>query len=419
MRLIRFCLLCVVSLTISSCILDNPVSEESEPSEFEYNYWLLSHWYLYPEEIQDISDYGKNTSTLYKSLSDPYTQYIPPSISDETSDILNTSVVTGDIGLEILLNTNSEYPLFIYRVYPSSPASKAGIKRYSTITSINGIELKSTDAYSIYQKELSTNKNITLTVLKENEIFSFSLTKANIYTPTVFLDTINGVLFITIKTFKPNTLDSVNGSFGELRSILEQTKDASLRVLDLRDNLGGHLNQCINMADLFVSKGILSSHNSMQVNADGETYLKKTISFANEGDVGEQGDFLFFVNKNTASCAEIFTAAVTENRSFLIIGEKTYGKGVGQNTWKTKENGLAIITSMVFETPNGFVYNEHGIKPDILCDKADYNCLFDYLQNGSSLLTKKKNAFWDSFIKPTSSQKYSFSGTFVYFEKGY
>jgi carboxyl-terminal processing protease len=123
LRLIRFCLLCVVTFTIPSCILDNPVSEVPDPSEFEYNYWLVSHWYLHSEEIKEASFYEGNTTKLYNSLSDPYTQYIPPSISDEAEQQINTSIVAGDIGVEILLNQQSEYPLFIYRIYPSSPST--------------------------------------------------------------------------------------------------------------------------------------------------------------------------------------------------------------------------------------------------------------------------------------------------------
>ena len=65
-------------ILIPSCILDNPVSEVPDPSEFEYNYWLVSHWYLHSEEIKEASFYEGNTTKLYNSLSDPYTQYIPP-----------------------------------------------------------------------------------------------------------------------------------------------------------------------------------------------------------------------------------------------------------------------------------------------------------------------------------------------------
>lgn len=401
--------------TIPSCILDNPVSEVPVPSEFDYNYWLLSHWYLHTEEIKDSSFYEGQVENLYKNLSDPYTQYIPPVNSEKIEEQINTSVVAGDIGVELLLNTQNEHPLFIYRVYPSSPASNAEIERYSTIISINGIDLKGNEAYTTYQKELSTHKDILLAVIKNNVIDTFSLKKENVLIPTIFLDTINGVLFISIETFKPYTWDQVNGSLGEMQSILEKTKEVPFRVLDLRNNLGGHLNQCIGMADLFVSEGILSSRTYKQINADGKTSLLTSTSFATSGDPGEQGDFLLFVNHNTASCGEIFTAAVAENRSFTIIGEKTYGKGVGQNTWKTKDNGLAIITNMYFETPKGLIYNKQGIQPDVVCDNVSYDCIFDYINANALLKAKTKNSvYYDSFLKPSSSSSFSFGGAIEY-----
>ena len=415
LRLIRLCLLCVVLSTIPSCILDNPVSEVPVPSEFDYNYWLLSHWYLHNEEIKDSSFYEGKVENLYKNLSDPYTQYIPPIKSEEIEGQINTSIVAGDIGVELLLNTQNEYPLFIYRVYPSSPASNAEIERYSTIISINGIDLKGNEAYTTYQKELSSHKNILLTVKKNNVLDTFSLKKENVLIPTIFLDTINSVLFISIETFKPYTWDQVNGSLGEMRSILEKTKEAPLRILDLRNNLGGHLNQCTGMADLFVSEGILSTRTYKQVNANGETTLFTSTDTATSGDPGEQGDFLLFVNHNTASCGEIFTAAVAENRSFTIIGEKTYGKGVGQNTWKTKDNGLAIITNMFFKTPNGLIYNKQGIQPDVVCDQVSYNCIFDYINTNALLKAKTKNSvYYDSFLRASSSSSFSFGGAIEY-----
>lgn len=409
LRLIRLSLLCVVFFTITSCIFDNPVSEVPEPSEFEYNYWLLSHWYLNAEELHDADFYNGEVSILYNSLSDPYTRYIPPSISQEVEQEINSSVVAGDIGIEMLLNTKSEFPLFIYRVYPSSPASKAGIERYSTIISINDVSLNVENAYATYQKEFSTHKIINLVVLKDDALYTFSLSKETVYAPTVFLDTMNGIPFISIESFKPNTNDQVDGSLGEMRAILEETKAAPLRILDLRNNLGGHIQQCIDMADLFVASGVLSSRSFKKILADGMTDNFKTVSFAVPGDVGEKGEFLLFVNRNTASCAEIFTAAVAENRNFLVVGEKTYGKGVGQNTWKTKDKGLAIITSMVFETPNGFFYNGYGIQPDVLCENASYNCLLDFIQKNYTVQFKRNTIVDLNYIlptKPLSSQKY-------------
>lgn len=400
-NLLRLSLLCVVSFTITSCVLDNPVSEVPEPSEFEYNYWLLSHWYLNPEELHEPDFYDGQVNALYNELSDSYTRYIPPSISQEVEQEINSSVVLGDIGIETLLNKKSEFPLFIYRVYPSSPAAKAGIERYSTIISINDVSLNIEDAYEVYQKEFSGHKEIKLVVLKDNAFHTFSVIKEMVYAPTVFLDTISGIPFISIESFKPNTWDQVNGSFGEMKALLKETKTAPLRVLDLRNNLGGHIQQCIDMADLFVASGVLSSRSYKKIKADGTTGDFKTVSFATPGGEGEDGEFLLFVNQNTASCAEIFTAAVAENRKFIIVGEKTYGKGVGQNTWKTKNNGLAIITSMVFGTPNGSIYNGYGIQPDILCEKASHACLFDFIQKKYAIQLKKSPDYDLNYILPT------------------
>lgn len=380
-----------------ACILDPPLSKSTAPNEFQYNHWLLESFYIYPQEIQSPSEYQFDLDNLYGQLSDPYTRYIPPANKESTETQINTSYVAGDIGLEILLNTASQHPLFIYRVYPQSPAEKAGIQRYSSITKINGMDLSGENAYSIYQTELATNKTVTLHVSSDSLEQIYILDKKTFLTPTVFIDTIHNIPFISITGFKPHTIDHQEGSLGELKDILKRNQKAPLQVLDLRNNLGGHLNQCIAMADLFVEKGVLSSFKSHSRNNIGAPTTHSEVYHAKKGDIAESQDFLILVNRYTASCAEIFVAALAENRNFLVIGEATYGKAVGQNTWKTKENGLAIITGMEFLTPNNTNYNRIGIQPNIPCSPASYQCIYDLYPK---LLTK--NTKLDSLQNPKS-----------------
>jgi len=356
----------------------SPVKDTPTPTEYQYNYWLLEKTYLFEDELAKLDPDGDSVQTLYRALDDPYTRYVPPSNSKETSKQLNSSIVLGDIGLEYMYNPEAEHVLFVYRVYPKSPAAKAGVPRNGNIISINGHEIKTLDDLSVFDSVMAFSEKISLKIADDSTTRTYKMKKADVYAPTVFIDTIGEIIYIQIREFKPETVDRDSGSLGELRDYLDSTRDEKgVRILDLRNNPGGHVSQCVGMADLFVKKGTLSTRNWRAFTADGKAVHRSDSQEARKGDAGENGKFLILVNENSASCAEIFTAAVTELAPIPVVGHTTFGKGIGQTTWSTIEGGLAIITNLEFRTPTNGSYNKTGIKPDYPCDESEsiYECV--------------------------------------------
>ncbi len=345
-----------------------PVDSTPTPSEYEFNYWLLDRTYLFREELPKLKKDGDSVQTLYNDLDDPYTRYVPPSKSEQATTSLNTSIVPGDLGMEYMTSQAAVYPIFIYRVYPNGPAGRANVPRYGNIRAINGTELTGDDALYTYQNILSTSQTVDLTVHYDTTDYHFKLTKENVYAPTVFIDTLYGVTFITITEFKLNTADKVNGTLGEVRAYLDSTRHVKEpRVIDIRNNPGGHVSQCVGIADLFVKEGTLSTRHWRAFNADGTASFKTAHTKAHGGDAGEEGKFLILQNKRSASCAEIFASSVTELADIPIAGMISYGKGIGQTNWNTVAGGLAIITNLEFITPKGNSYHRLGVKPDYPC----------------------------------------------------
>ena len=358
----------------------SPVKETPEPTEYTYNYWLLEKTYLFEDELDKLDPHGDSVQTLYRALDDPYTRYVPPSKSEAAAQQMNTSIVEGDIGLEYMYKPEEEHVLFVYQVYPKSPAARAGVPRYGNIISINGKEIKTMDDMAAYDSIMTYSKKITLKIADDSTTRKYKMEKEDIYAPTVFIDTIGEMTYIQIREFKPTTVDQDSGSLGELRDYLDSTRDdKGVRVLDLRNNPGGHVSQCVGMADLFVEKGTLSSRHWRAFDPNGKAIHRRDSHEAKKGDAGENGKFLILVNGNSASCAEIFTAAVTELAPIPVVGYTTFGKGIGQTTWDTKAGGLAIITNLEFITPKKNSYNKTGIKPDYPCDDFEsvYECVED------------------------------------------
>ena len=358
----------------------SPVKETPEPTEYQYNYWLLEKTYLYEDELDKLDPDGDSVQALYRVLDDPYTRYVPPSKSKQSDRQMTTSVVEGDIGLEYMYDPEAEHILFVYRVYPKSPAAKAGVPRYGNIISINGHEIKTQDDIAVYDSIISFTQEISLKIKHDNTTRTYKMIKADIYAPTIFVDTIGELVYIQIKDFKPETVDRDSGSYGELRDYLDSTRnEKGVRVLDLRNNPGGYVSQCVSMADLFVKKGMLSKRKWKVFDANGNAVHRSDIRDAKPGDSGEDGKFLLLVNQNSASCAEIFTAAVTELAPIPVVGYTTFGKGIGQTTWATKAGGRAIITNLEFITPKNGSYHKTGIAPDYPCNEFEsiYDCVED------------------------------------------
>lgn len=363
----------------------SPVKSTDTPSEYQFNYWLLQRTYLYEDELGNLPEEGDSVQALYEALSDPYTRYAPPSKSEDVEISINTSFVPGDVGMEYL-----EYfvegapemsPILIYRVYPNSPAAKAGVPRYGRILSVNGVQLFGEDARYRYDSVLTQNADLEMEIFYDDSIKTYSMTKEDVYAPTIFLDTIQDITFITITEFKLTTADQANGTLGELRSYLDSTKnETGIRVLDLRSNPGGHISQCVGAADMFIPKGTLSTRHYITFDPDGERTIRTVSMEAQAGDPGEQGNFIILDNHASASCAEIFIAAMKEIRHTPIIGATTYGKGIGQSSWKTVDDGLAIITNLEIVTPTGISYHKNGIEPDFICENSpSRQCTLDYL----------------------------------------
>lgn len=359
-----------------------PVESTPTPSEYEYNYWLLQRTYLFEDELGALKEDGESVKELYSALKDRYTRYVEPSKSEAAEIAINTTMVPGDIGMTYLLNQDVTYPLFVYRVYPNGPAGRAGVPRYANIISINDVDLGTENALDIYNAVLDTSTSVTLRMIRDSNELEFTLTKETVYAPSVFIDTLDETIFISITGFKPNTADMENGTYGELKAYLDSTTNVKEpRVIDIRSNPGGHVEQCVSMADLFIKSGTLSSRSWRSFGPDGEpTYHQKHV-YAQKGDSGEKGKFVILADKNSASCSEIFAAAVMENADIPLVGTTTYGKGIGQTNWKTINGGLAIITNLEFLTPKGNSYHHKGLVPTYDCgETATMTCAIEAIQ---------------------------------------
>lgn len=372
-----------LALALAACLMENPASSTSAGSELDFNYWLLGKVYFFDDLPENTF---ATTSALYAAIPDKYTRYSEPSEADSAETSLTTSIVPGGIGITLASYSGETYPLKVYRVYPESPAERAGVPRYATLLDLNGTSLEGDTQGAAYTAALNAADSVYLTYAYSGDTLTAAMKKETIYAPTVFLDTLTtGHQLLTITEFASSTYDRTNGTIGELETLAAELDLSKKIVLDLRSNPGGSLSQCIAAADLFIEGGTLLQIEEKLLYSSGESKLKTLTYEASAGGAGEGGSYLIFFNSGTASCGEVFSMALMRNSGNVeTAGTTTYGKGIGQSVYHTQAGGLAVITTMQLYDGEGETYHGAGLSPDYECESANSSCLYSALSGAAA-----------------------------------
>ena len=325
-----------------------------------------------------------DVSYMYASLSDNYTRYFDPSYAELIMKYLTYSESAVGIGAEVRETsipkcsseeecTDSTTVLVFNRVYANAPAEKAGIKVGDTLQSIDG----TIPATNIAFQKLAAGEvgeKTTIVVKRGEESLSFEVTFKEYLSPTVFLEEIDSIPIITVTEYT-DTTTMVTGTYGEFVEALKQSEEAKATIIDLRGNPGGTVEMCIQMAAELLSKNdtiITIVQHGFDENEEDPMPIIDTLTWTvDEDGIAKDRYFVFLADSGSASCAEIMLAGVVSNTKSPIVGQITYGKGIGQSYMSTYAGGIAGITSMRLWDKNGKTYHKYGIVPDF--EESDPN----------------------------------------------
>jgi C-terminal processing protease CtpA/Prc len=198
-----------------------------------------------------------------------------------------------------------------------------------------------------------------------------SLAREPVAFPTVITDSLDGVAYLTITGFTPNTVGQ-KSTWTELRDALAATRRFPATLLDLRDNGGGALDVAMRMCDEIIPEGrVIIRQVQRRFDELALAPIETEIAdIATSGGAGEKGPdglprkYLLLANGNTASAAEIFVVSLREGADAPLMGQKTFGKGVGQTVKATPGSGLSLITFLKFTSAARLDYHKHGLEPD-------------------------------------------------------
>ncbi len=305
----------------------------------------------YYEDVDKTELINNAIRGMMSYLGDKYSVYMD---EDETNMLVED--LAGEyvgIGVGILYN-NETNETIINEVYKDTPASNAGVITGDVIKKINGEDVSNKDINTITSMIKQENKELTLTLLRGEELFDVKLSAKKILKPATVTNIYNqnakNIGYLKIERFSASIYEQVKRDLEDL-----EKNNLSSLIIDLRDNTGGYLDGTENIAKLFLEKGktiySLEDKNGLDTVKDN-TNEKRNYKI------------VILINGSSASASEILAGALKDSYGAILVGEKSYGKGKVQHAKNLTENTIIKYTSAKWLRPNGSCIDGIGIEPD-------------------------------------------------------
>ena len=302
----------------------------------------------YVQEVDERKLIDGAISGMVRSLGDPHSIYLDPKLYSLMK--AETSGSFGGIGVYMGFKDNS---VFVLGVIPESPGDKVGLMAGDSILSVDTQPISEIEPGEVALKirgEVGTN--VELLIHREGvEDKTYTITRDIIKVQTVVGKMINDREgYIRISSFSENT----GKEFKTLLNDLEKQGMKGL-ILDLRQNPGGVITSCVEVAQEIVPAGTIVS----VIRRDGE----KEIYTSNL----QQAKFpiVVLIDKNSASASELLSGALQDTKAALIVGQKSYGKGSVQTVIPMFQDDGLKLTIAKYYTPLGRSIDGTGVAPDV------------------------------------------------------
>ena len=298
---------------------------------------------------------------------DPYTTLL---VEDQQYSIeLLTDGKYGGVGIQLGYR-NKE--MTVISPMNESPAQKAGIMSGDIIKKIDDSEVKVmsfNDAAAKIRGKKGTKVKLTIKRFGENDNIDFVLTRSSIDVKDI---SYSGMISSTTGYIRLNRF-SRYASRDFQKELVELTKkDISQLIIDLRDNTGGLLSAAVNILDMLTDKDIpLVSTKGRTKESNRSFYSKRNPIISKDVRI------VVLINQGSASASEIVAGAIQDLDRGIIVGEKSFGKGLVQTAYEIDKKRTIKITTARYYIPSGrFIQKRDYIDSKFLMNKADEDSLF-------------------------------------------
>ncbi len=281
----------------------------------------------------------------YLNSHDPYSDYLTRSENQKYQELQNERYV--GIGMDLKKNRLGGYHCFPFL---GGPAAKAGIHNGDRLIRINGMPVDGKSLPTLSAMTVGkAGTTVQLTVLDENnQKNQVMVTREKLVVKSVVTTWIGGLPVVKISNFSRDTKN-------ELSQAIRKVREKKAVILDLRGNSGGKLVAAISSAMLFLDKG--------QRIVSIQTRKGEKVFFCNTEKLDIQAPVYIWQDETTASAAEVFIAALTDNGKALSVGHRTFGKGMQQDYIPLSDGSALILTTGKMLTPTGLDFQGIGLEP--------------------------------------------------------
>ena len=296
---------------------------------------------FYVDTIDPNKTIREGIDNMLYSL-DPYTVYYPENDQDELEMMVKGSY--GGIGSLIRYNPKSKYTV-IAEPYEGMPAAESGLKAGDLLLEIDGKDLKgNSDVSTLLRGQVGTSFKLKVQRPGVKEPLEFNIVRRSIQMPTIpYYGVMDGqVGYINLSSFSGNPSKDFKKAFLDLKK-----QGITSLVIDLRNNGGGLLDQAVEIVNMFVPRGKTIVTTKGKIKQARNTY--KTLREPLDTDI----PIAVLVNSGTASSSEILSGSLQDLDRAVIVGNRTYGKGLVQVPRSLPYGGNLKITTSKYYIPSG------------------------------------------------------------------
>lgn len=353
---------------------------------------IIDLFYVDTVNEQKVVDDG--IRSMLKDL-DPHSVYIPADELKETNEPLVGKFEGIGVQFNILHDT-----IMVTNTIPGGPSEKLGIMAGDRIVNINGelvagIKIKNNDVLKKLRGDKGTKVKVDIYRRSEAQLIPFEITRDKI--PLFSVDATYmaapEIGYIKISRFADTTVE-------EFKEALAKLKTAGMKslILDLQGNGGGYLNRAIELADEFLPDKKMIVYTEGRAQARQENYATTTGGF-------EKGKLAVLIDETSASASEIVSGAVQDWDRGLLIGRRSFGKGLVQKPYSLPDGSAVRLTIAHYYTPSGRCIQKSYEKGDENYDDD----LSNRLKNGE-LYSRDSIKFNDSLKVFTNGKRVVYGG---------
>jgi carboxyl-terminal processing protease len=301
--------------------------------------------YIEQDYVDSISREDLNVNAIEGILDklDPHSTYIPAEDFSEVEDQLHSNFE--GIGIQFRIEKDT---IMVIQTIPGGPSAKAGMRAGDRIVMINdslvaGTGIESNQAVKLLKGKRGSEVKVGIFRRGLADLIDFTLQRDVIPTYSIDISYMvnDSIGYIKMSRFAANTYEELVAALNKLLA-----NGMTRLVLDLRDNTGGYLQAAIKIADEFLSD------KKLIVYTEGNS-RPNNYAYASTKGIFEENKLVILINESSASASEILAGAIQDNDRGLIVGRRSFGKGLVQEQLTFDDGSAVRLTVARYHTPTG------------------------------------------------------------------